>query len=80
MLRVFRSRPGTSPDFAPAVLGNQFLQRAAEIVGRLDGVVHKLGAKHRSANAEAFFKSFFIHVFLLRRSKCSWIGERSVYK
>src|SRR4030095_10970713 len=50
----FAIQPRASPDFAPAVLGNQFLQRAAEIVGGLDRVVHKVSAKHRSANAQAF--------------------------
>ena len=48
------------PDLSPAVLGDELLQRAGEVVGGREGTIDILVADHRAADLEAGFIGFCV--------------------
>src|SRR6266702_5296323 len=51
-----------APDLAPTVLGEQFLQRPVEIIGRRECIVYEVGSEDVAPYAESLFKHFFVHI------------------
>jgi hypothetical protein len=59
---LFERQALAAPDMAPAVFGDQLLQRLGEVVGVLDRAVDVVLAQHLGADLQAFFVLFVAHV------------------
>src|SRR5262249_49123289 len=56
---------GSAPDFTPAVLRHEFLQRAIEIISRCKRIIDKIRSQDLPPDRKALFKNFLIHNSLL---------------
>src|SRR4029079_3355036 len=53
----------TSPDFTPAVLRDDFVERTREVIGGGNGLVYIFGTQHSPAYCEALIECLFIHKY-----------------
>src|SRR5713226_7030152 len=50
-----------APHRAPAIFGHEFLERPAELVGALQGILHVFLAEHRLADLQSLFECLLVH-------------------